>query len=132
MPMSAINVGEIVDFVGGHYAGDRNRPVVAVASLAEAGEKQLSFLSNRKYAAQLAETKAGAILVPQNLDGEDERWIRVEDPYLRGGTRHDAVVFREADAEGAVAPGLYFAPRQAGSQCGGRSVHDDWGQCGRR
>ena len=81
MPMSAINVGEIVDFVGGLYAGDRDRPVVAVASLAEAGEKQLSFLSNRKYAAQLTETKAGAILVPQNLDGEDERWIRVQDPY---------------------------------------------------
>jgi len=82
MPMPAVIIGEIVDFVGGQYAGDRNRQVVAVAPLAEAHAEQLSFLSNRKYAAQLAETKAGAILVPQNLEGEDERWIRVDDPYF--------------------------------------------------
>jgi UDP-3-O-[3-hydroxymyristoyl] glucosamine N-acyltransferase len=55
---------------------------LAVAPLADAGEEQLSFLSNRKYAAQLAQTKAGAILVPRNLEGEDERWIRVDDPYF--------------------------------------------------
>ena len=80
--MPTVPLGEIVDFVGGHYVGDRNRRVTAVAPLAEAREEQLSFLSNRKYAAQLAQTKAGAILVPQNLEGEDERWIRVDDPYF--------------------------------------------------
>jgi UDP-3-O-[3-hydroxymyristoyl] glucosamine N-acyltransferase len=80
--MPTVPVGEIVDFVGGHYVGDRNRRVTAVAPLAEARGEQLSFLSNRKYAAQLAETKAGVILVPQNLEGEDERWIRVDDPYF--------------------------------------------------
>jgi UDP-3-O-[3-hydroxymyristoyl] glucosamine N-acyltransferase len=82
MPMPAVTIGEIVDFVGGQYVGDRNCSVSAVAPLAEAGENQLSFLSNRKYAAQLAQTKAGAILVPQNLEGEDERWVRVDDPYF--------------------------------------------------
>jgi UDP-3-O-[3-hydroxymyristoyl] glucosamine N-acyltransferase len=82
MPMPAVTMGEIVDFVDGQYAGDRGRQVSAVAPLAEAGENQLSFLSNRKYAAQLAKTKAGAILVPKNLEGEDERWIRVDDPYF--------------------------------------------------
>ncbi len=80
--MPTVPLGEIVDFVGGRYVGDRNRGVTAVAPLAEAREEQLSFLSNRKYAAQLAETKAGAIVVPQNLEGEDERWIRVDDPYF--------------------------------------------------
>jgi UDP-3-O-[3-hydroxymyristoyl] glucosamine N-acyltransferase len=80
--MPTVPLGEIVDFVGGHYVGDRNRRVTAVAPLAEAGGEQLSFLSNRKYAAQLAQTKAGAILVPRNLEGENERWIRVDDPYF--------------------------------------------------
>jgi UDP-3-O-[3-hydroxymyristoyl] glucosamine N-acyltransferase len=80
--MPTVPLGEIVDFVGGRYAGDRNRRVTAVAPLAEALEGQLSFLSNRKYAAQLAQTKAGAILVPKNLEGENERWIRVDDPYF--------------------------------------------------
>ncbi len=80
--MSVVSVGEIADFVGGKYAGDRARLVKAVAPLTEANAEQLSFLSNRKYAAQLRETKAGAILVPQNLEGQDERWIRVDDPYF--------------------------------------------------
>jgi UDP-3-O-[3-hydroxymyristoyl] glucosamine N-acyltransferase len=80
--MPTVPLGEIVDFVGGQYVGDRNREVSAVAPLAEACEEHLSFLSNRKYAAQLAQTKAGAILVPQNLEGDDDRWIRVDDPYF--------------------------------------------------
>ena len=80
--MPTVPLGEIVDFIGGHYVGDRNHRITAVAPLAEARGEQLSFLSNRKYAAQLVETKAGAILVPQNLEGEDERWIRVDDPYF--------------------------------------------------
>jgi UDP-3-O-[3-hydroxymyristoyl] glucosamine N-acyltransferase len=80
--MPTVPLGEIVDFVGGQYVGDRDRRVIAVAPLAEAGAEHLSFLSNRKYAEQLARTKAGGILVPQNLEGDDNRWIRVDDPYF--------------------------------------------------
>ena len=80
--MPTVPLGEIVDFVGGKYDGDRQRSVTAVAALAQASPGQLSFLSNRKYAVQLAETKAGAILVPQDLEGQDDRWIRVADPYF--------------------------------------------------
>jgi UDP-3-O-[3-hydroxymyristoyl] glucosamine N-acyltransferase len=80
--MSVVSIGEIVDFVGGRYRGDRKRPIKAVAPLGQAGSEELTFLSNRKYAGQLAETKAGAILVPKNLEGDDDRWIRVDDPYF--------------------------------------------------
>ena len=80
--MSVVSVGEIVDFVGGEFAGDRARKISAVAALADAGREQLTFLSNRKYAAQLEKTNAGVILVPKNLEGDDDRWIRVDDPYF--------------------------------------------------
>src|ERR1700693_6294218 len=80
--MPTVPLGEIVDLVDGHYVGNRNRQIAAVAPLAEAAEEHLSFLSNRKYVAQLAQTKAGAILVPKNLAGEDERWVRVDNPYF--------------------------------------------------
>ena len=80
--MPGVSIGEIVDFVGGRYAGARERTVTAVAPLAQASAEQLSFLSNRKYAGELVATKAGAILVPKNLEGDDERWIRVDDPYF--------------------------------------------------
>lgn len=80
--MPAVSVGEIVDLVAGQFAGDRARSISSVAPLAQAQGDQLSFLSNRKYAADLAVTKAGAILVPKNLEGDNERWIRVDDPYF--------------------------------------------------
>jgi len=82
MPMPAVTIGEIVSFVEGAYAGDGSRSVTAVAPLAQASSEQLSFLSNRKYVGQLDGTKAGAILVPQDLEGHDDRWIRVTDPYF--------------------------------------------------
>jgi UDP-3-O-[3-hydroxymyristoyl] glucosamine N-acyltransferase len=80
--MPTVALGEIVDFIDGRYAGNRDLRITTVAPLFDARAEQLSFLSNRKYAAQLAETKAGAILVPEDLEGEDERWIRVDDPYF--------------------------------------------------
>jgi UDP-3-O-[3-hydroxymyristoyl] glucosamine N-acyltransferase len=80
--MPSVSIGEIVDFIDGRHAGNRDRMISAVAPLAGADAGQLSFLSNRKYSGQLAASKAGAILVPQNLEGEDERWIRVDDPYF--------------------------------------------------
>jgi UDP-3-O-[3-hydroxymyristoyl] glucosamine N-acyltransferase len=80
--MPAVSVGEIVDLVAGQFAGDRDRSIAGVASLAQAKSDQLSFLSNRKYAADLAATKAGAVLVPKNLESNDDRWIRVDDPYF--------------------------------------------------
>ena len=80
--MPTVPLGEIVDFVGGQYPGNRNLQIASVAPLAEARGDQLSFLSNRKYARQLGVTNAGAILVPNVIEGADERWIRVENPYF--------------------------------------------------
>jgi UDP-3-O-[3-hydroxymyristoyl] glucosamine N-acyltransferase len=81
-PVSEVTLGEIVDFVGGTFRGPREQRVDGVAPLAEAGERQVSFLHNPKYAAQVASTRAAAILVSNDLPGDDPRWIRVKDPYL--------------------------------------------------
>ena len=80
--MPAVSIGEIVDLVAGEFAGNRDQLITAVAPLALANPEQLSFLSNRKYAPDLAATKAGAVLIPRNLEGRDDRWIRVDDPYF--------------------------------------------------
>jgi UDP-3-O-[3-hydroxymyristoyl] glucosamine N-acyltransferase len=80
--MPAVSIGEIADFVGAEFDGDRQKAIESVAPLVSAKGNQLSFLSNRKYASRLATTEAGAILVPQELEGCDARWIRVEDPYF--------------------------------------------------
>jgi UDP-3-O-[3-hydroxymyristoyl] glucosamine N-acyltransferase len=80
--MPGVSLGEIVDFVGGEFTGARDHSIVSVGALSTATADQLSFLSNPKYAAELAATRAGAVLVPKKLGGADPRWVRVADPYF--------------------------------------------------
>src|SRR5213075_140796 len=78
----SVPIGEIVEFVDGTYAGPRDLEIAGVAPLSTAANGQLSFLSNPKYASQLATTGAAAILVARSLKGDDGRFIRVDDPYF--------------------------------------------------
>jgi UDP-3-O-[3-hydroxymyristoyl] glucosamine N-acyltransferase len=79
--MPAVPISEIVAFTGGRYSGPADRMIDGVAPLAGAGEAQLSFLSNPKYAAQLASTRAAAIFVSDDVPGDDDRFIRLANPY---------------------------------------------------
>jgi UDP-3-O-[3-hydroxymyristoyl] glucosamine N-acyltransferase len=79
--MPAVPISEIVAYTGGRYHGPADRMIEGVAPLADASGMQLAFLSNPKYAPQLASTKAAAILVPEQTAGDDDRFIRVPDPY---------------------------------------------------
>jgi len=80
--MPRVTVAEIAELVEGRWTGDPSRAVTGVRTLADAGPDDLSFLANPKYAPALGETRAGVILVGQGLEGESDRWLRVEDPYF--------------------------------------------------
>lgn len=80
--MPAVPICDLVEFVGGDYAGPQDLSVTAVNTLSDAAADEISFLSNSKYAARLKDTKAGAVLVPAQMEGGDPRWIRVGDPYF--------------------------------------------------
>ena len=75
-----VPISEIVDLVGGRYDGPRDLTVHGVATLADAEPESLSFLENPKYQSQVATSRAGAILVSEDLSGDDQRWIRVPAP----------------------------------------------------
>ncbi len=45
------------------FKGDGARVIDGVGTLAGAGSAQLSFLSNSKYGAQLADTRAGVVIL---------------------------------------------------------------------
>ncbi|HKO58614.1 MAG TPA: UDP-3-O-(3-hydroxymyristoyl)glucosamine N-acyltransferase, partial [Thermoanaerobaculia bacterium] len=75
-------LGEIVDFLGATWSGARETRIAGVAPLSEATPEHLAFLSNPKYAPQLDATRAAAVLVAADLEGDDPRWIRVPNPYL--------------------------------------------------
>lgn len=63
-----MKLAEIAKRLGGNIEGDGELEIKAVAGLAEAGEGDISFLSNPKYAAQVGSTKASAVIVPIDWD----------------------------------------------------------------
>jgi UDP-3-O-[3-hydroxymyristoyl] glucosamine N-acyltransferase len=79
--MPAVLLSEIVSFVSGRYDGP-DVAVEGVAPLSEATDRQVSFLSNPKYALQVVTTNAAAVLVAEDLEGDSPKWIRVADPYI--------------------------------------------------
>jgi UDP-3-O-[3-hydroxymyristoyl] glucosamine N-acyltransferase len=83
--MPAVPLSHIVSFVSGRYDGPEVE-ISGVLPLAEAGAEHISFLSNPKYAPQLATTKAAAVLVANDLPGDSPRYIRVTDPYYAMAT----------------------------------------------
>ena len=82
--MPAVRIAEIIEAVGGEYSGDQDRVIHGVRTLSDAGPDDLTFLSNPKYESQVTATRASAIFVKRDYQGEvDEgRLIRVDDPYL--------------------------------------------------
>ncbi len=80
--MPRLTVQQIAECVGGGWTGSADRTIRNVRSLAEAGPEDLSFLAHPRSLEEAEKSAAGLILVPANLDGDSERWIRVEDPYV--------------------------------------------------
>src|SRR6266542_2801907 len=93
--MPSVPIGDIVALVGGRYDGPGERSLSGVAPLAEATPEELSFLANPKYAAQVATTRAGAVLVARDFIGADPRLIRVENPYMAMASDEAGVVADE-------------------------------------
>src|SRR5260221_2620418 len=58
-----LTLGQIVSRLGGRVAGDPGILTVAVGPLQGAGPGQISFYASRKYRAQLAATRAAAVIV---------------------------------------------------------------------
>ena len=60
---------ELAGHIGARVTGDGETLVTAIASLTEAGDTDISFLSEIRYADQVAQSKAGAVIVPEGFDG---------------------------------------------------------------
>jgi len=62
-PAAAVSVAELARRVGASLEGDGNVVVERVATLEHAGPRDIAFLANPRYRAQLAVTRAGALIV---------------------------------------------------------------------
>lgn len=63
-----MKLSEIAERLGGTVEGDGNVEITSVAGLKEASAGDISFLANPKYAAQVSETAASAVIVPNDWD----------------------------------------------------------------
>ncbi|MCX7590592.1 MAG: UDP-3-O-(3-hydroxymyristoyl)glucosamine N-acyltransferase [Kiritimatiellae bacterium] len=76
-----MKAAEIARLVGGVLEGDETCEVTGLASLAEAGPGDISFLANPRYGPLMAKTRASVVLVAESWKGPCPRTIiRVPDP----------------------------------------------------
>ncbi len=73
---------EVAEAVGGRLEGDGSRRLRGVRSLEDAGEADLAFLGNPRYAEQAAASRAGVVLCATGASLEGRDRIEVEHPYL--------------------------------------------------
>lgn len=79
-----MTTGALASMINGAVDGDPNISLFGFAKIEEAGEGQLSFIANPKYAHFIESTKASALLVSKEFAHPNPQGItliRVEDPY---------------------------------------------------
>lgn len=81
--MSEKTLAQIAEHIGGEIKGDGNVVITEMANLAKAQSHQMSFLSNSKYAKELASTKAGGVILSAK-DAQEYKGnaIIVNDAYV--------------------------------------------------
>lgn len=78
-------IAKLVEITGGELKGNQSVMISGVASLKDAGKTDISFLGNNKYARQVKDTNAGAVIVPTNCTlepAEDQAFVFVDIPDL--------------------------------------------------
>lgn len=79
---AARTVAELAELCGGTVEGDGSRIIVGPAGLDDAGPEHVSFLAQANYAARLADTAAGAVLVGPGVEAPNAgvSLLRCDDP----------------------------------------------------
>ena len=72
----------IAEKLGCTLVGDPETEITGVSGIEEAGPDQLTFVSNRKYAANARTAQAGAILVTEDFPKLQTPTLRTPNPYL--------------------------------------------------
>ncbi|MBI5921216.1 MAG: UDP-3-O-(3-hydroxymyristoyl)glucosamine N-acyltransferase [Betaproteobacteria bacterium] len=129
-----MRLDEIVARFGGRLSGDGSRVVRQVATLERAGPEEISFLANLKYRSKLSDTRAGAVIMSEELARHSPvPCIACDHPYLyfarvaqclnpvaiaQGGIHPAATVETDLPASVSVAAGAYIGPAvRIGERC---------------
>jgi UDP-3-O-[3-hydroxymyristoyl] glucosamine N-acyltransferase len=77
-----MNLGELATRLACTLEGPAAMEITGVAGMDEAGETEITFLSNTKYLPKLHTTRAGAIIAGADVDALGKPVLRSPDPYL--------------------------------------------------
>lgn len=81
--MKQWTLGQLADAVNGSVKGDRDIVITEVATLYNAGPRQISFLANSKYRKFLQSTDASAVILDAAMaEGFSGNALVVDDPYV--------------------------------------------------
>lgn len=131
-----VTLRELADRLGCQLHGSGDIIVQRITTLELAGPGDVSFLANKKYASQVASTKASAIIVGEDAPDAPCATLRTKDPYLAfatavallapddrpaPGVSPHAVVAADATLGEGVSVGP-FACIGAGARIGARTV----------
>jgi UDP-3-O-[3-hydroxymyristoyl] glucosamine N-acyltransferase len=94
---------ELAVYLGGTVSGDENLRICGIAALDDAGEGQITFLANPKYAAKVATTRASAIVLPPGAERHERNAIEVKNPYLAFAKLLTLFHVRPPEAKGVMA-----------------------------
>jgi hypothetical protein len=79
-------LGDVHRALGGELRGDAALVIEGIRPLLQAGPSDISFLAHERYASQLAETRAGAVIVSPAMADKAEapgrHLIVIEQPYV--------------------------------------------------
>ena len=73
---------ELAAYLDGSVIGDPTVGISGLGTLDDAGEGQITFLANPKYALKVKTTRATAVIIPPNADPFGHNAIVVASPYL--------------------------------------------------
>ncbi len=77
-----ITLKEIAAKVNGEIIGDADTILTGVATIEDAGQGDLTFLANPKYAPFIEKTKASAIICSAGTQASEKTLLWVDNPYL--------------------------------------------------
>ncbi len=79
---ASIDLAELALQLGAELRGDGSVKIHGIAGIEDAGEGQVTFVANKKYAGLAKTTRASAVLVEPNFAEIETATLRIADPYM--------------------------------------------------
>lgn len=103
MAQNTKSLAELAALVEGELLGDPELEISGFHDVAGASAGEITFVTQAKYADQLEQTRAAAVIVPLNMEAVSLPAIRVKNPNLAAAVIHHVFYRRPAPPPGIAA-----------------------------